>query len=82
MNRAVRESCVASNMDQRQARQLRDQLVAEAPGDVYVAHGATARASGCWLNEGETEAEVMSFSDWMKPLETQPGREASEYGFP
>ena len=31
--------CVASNMDQRQGRQLRDLLVARAPGDVYVAYG-------------------------------------------
>ena len=31
--------CVASNMDQRQGRQLRDLLVARAPGDVYMAYG-------------------------------------------
>ena len=31
--------CVASNMDQRQGRQLRDLLLAWAPGDVYVAYG-------------------------------------------
>ena len=31
--------CVASNLDQRQGRQLRDLLVARAPGDVYVADG-------------------------------------------
>ena len=31
--------CVASNMDHRQGRQLRDLLVARAPGDVYVAYG-------------------------------------------
>ena len=31
--------CVASNMDQRQGRQLRDLLVARAPGEVYVAYG-------------------------------------------
>ena len=31
--------CVASNMDQRQGRQLRDLLVARAPGDVYVTYG-------------------------------------------
>ena len=75
--------CVASNLDQRQGRQLRDLLVARAPGDVYVAYGTTAITSDCWLSEGDTEeAEVMSFSEWIKTRETQADTEVSEYEFP
>ena len=58
--------CVASNLDQRQSRQLRDLLVAQAPGDVYVAYGTAATTSDCWLSEGGIEAEVMSFAEWAK----------------
>ena len=39
---------------------------AEAPGDVYVADGATATTSYCWMKEGVPEAEVLSFSEWIK----------------
>ena len=74
--------CVVSNLDQRQGRELRDLLVAQAPGDVSVAYGTTARTSDCRLSECGTEAEVLSFSEWIKTRETQPGTEFSEYELP
>ena len=74
--------CIASNLDQRQGRHLRDLLVAQAPGDVYVACGTTLTTSDCWLNEGGTEAEVMSFSEWIKTRETQTSTEVSKYKLP
>ena len=41
--------CVASRMDERQARQLRNLLVSEAPADLTRFNGTTVRAAGCCL---------------------------------
>ena len=41
--------CVASNLERGQARQLRDLLVSEAPGEVTRSNGTTVQAAGCWL---------------------------------
>ena len=70
--------CVTSGMERSRARELRDQLVSQAPGDVYVACGTTVTTSDCWLRECETEAEVLSFSEWTKTREIQHGAEDSE----
>ena len=70
--------CVRSSLDRSSARQLRDQLVSQAPGDVYVSDGATATTSHCGLREGETEAEVLSFSEWIKTRGMQASGEVSE----
>ena len=43
--------CVESGLDKRQARQLRDMLVSEAPGDMTRSNGTTVEAVGCWLEE-------------------------------
>ena len=74
--------CVRSSLDRSSARQLRDQLVSQAPGDVYVSDGATATTSHCGLREGETEAEVMSFGEWVKEFETQACGEGTEITLP
>ena len=52
--------CVASNLDERQGRELRDLLVAQAPGDMSRRNGTTVTTSRCALNEGGTEADVLS----------------------
>ena len=51
--------------------------------DRTMAYGTTATTAYCWLSEGDTEeAEVMSFSKWIKTRETQADTEVSEYKFP
>ena len=65
--------CVTSGMERSCARQLRDELVSQAPVGVYWADGATVTTSRCWLREGETEAEVMSFGEWVKTRENEAG---------
>ena len=70
--------CVESGLDKRQAQQLRDRLVSEAPVGVYWADGATLTTSRCRLREGEPEAEVMSFAEWAKELGTQTNGENPE----
>ena len=70
--------CVESGLDKRQAQQLRDRLVSEAPIGVYWADGATVTTSRCWLREGGTDAQVMSFGEWIKTREMQPSRAVSE----
>ena len=70
--------CVASELERSRAKELRDQLVSQAPGDVYVACGTTVTTSDCWLRECETEAEVLSFSEWTKTREIQHGAEDPE----
>ena len=57
--------CVASGLEESCAKELRDQLVSRAPGDVYVAVGTMVTTSDCWLREGEPDAEVMSFAEWV-----------------
>ena len=74
--------CVRSSLDRSSARQLRDQLVSQAPGDVYVADGSTATTSACLLREGESEAEVMSFGEWVKTRENEAGGEGTEITLP
>ena len=70
--------CVASELERNRARELRDQLVSQAPVGVYWADGATVTTSRCRLREGETEAEVMSFAEWAKEFETQANGENPE----
>ena len=70
--------CVASDMERICARRLRDELVSQAPVGVYWADGATVTTSRCWLREGETEVQVMSFAEWAKELETQTNGEDPE----
>ena len=65
--------CVASELERSRARELRDELVSQAPVGVYWADGATVTTSQCWLREGETDAQVMSFGEWMKTRENEAG---------
>ena len=65
--------CVASELERSRARELRDELVSQAPVGVYWADGATVTTSRCWLREGETDAQVMSFGEWMKTRENEAG---------
>ena len=58
--------CIASGMGRSCARKLRDALVSQAPVGVYWADGATITTSRCWLLEGETEVEEMTFAEWAK----------------
>ena len=61
--------CVSSSLDRSCAKQLRDQLVSQVPGDADETNGTTVTTSHCGLREGETEAEVMSFSEWTNTRE-------------
>ena len=74
--------CVASDMERSCARRLRDQLVSQAPVGVYWADGATVTTSRCRLREGEPEAEVMSFAEWVKTRENEAGGEGTEITLP
>ena len=74
--------CVTSGMERSCARQLRDELVSQAPVGVYWADGATVTTSHCGLREGETEAEVLSFSEWIKTRENEAGGEGTEITLP
>ena len=65
--------CVASELERSRARELRDELVSQAPVGVYWADGATVTTFRCWLREGETDAQVMSFGEWMKTRENEAG---------
>ena len=70
--------CVTSGMERSCARKLRDELVSQAPVGVYWEDGATVTTSRCWLREGGTDAQVMSFGEWIKTREMQPSRAVSE----
>ena len=74
--------CVTSGMERSCARQLRDELVSQAPVGVYWADGATVTTSRCSLREGETEVEVMSFGEWVKTRENEAGGEGTEITLP
>ena len=70
--------CVASNLDERGASELRNLLVAQAPGDVSRRNGTTVTTSDCWPREGGTEADVLSLSEWIKTREMPAGTAVSE----
>ena len=42
--------CVASGMDERKARDLRNLLVSQAPDEWAGSNGTTLEAAGCWLS--------------------------------
>ena len=42
--------CVASGMDERQARELRNLLVSESLGEWAGSNGTTLESAGCWLS--------------------------------
>ena len=65
--------CVASNLDRSRARELRNQLASQAPGDLFVVDGTTLTASDCWLKEGAPEVEVMTFAEWANSREVHAG---------
>ena len=50
--------CVASNLDEWQARKLRDLMVTEAPGEWAFSSGTTLESAGCWLSVNIAEKEV------------------------
>ena len=58
--------CVASNLDQGGARELRELLVAEAPDEDLRIDGTTVMSPACRLKEGDDGVEVMSFAEWAK----------------
>lgn len=74
--------CVASGLGEICAKDLRDELVSQAPGEVYVAHETTVTTSNCWLKEGGPHVEVMSFAEWMELQETEADGPIPEYVFP
>ena len=55
--------CVASKLDRVIARDLRQMLVVEAPGEVFRIDETTVSSPACWLNN---DAEEMSFAEWVE----------------
>ena len=58
--------CVASGLGESCAEKLRDQLMSQAPRDVYLVADTAVTTPDCWLGEEEPEVEVLSFSEWAK----------------
>ena len=70
--------CVASNLEVGDARELRDLLVSEAPGEVKRSHGMTVEVRGCPLGEDAPPVFSMSFGEWVKSREGAAERENPE----
>ncbi len=58
--------CVASGLDKRGAKELREMLVVAAPDGVARIDGTTAVSPKCWLQEDDDDVEVMTFAEWAK----------------
>ena len=58
--------CIGSNLGAEDARELRDLLVREAPGDVRKRHGKAVDVRGCPLGEDASPALSMTFGEWVK----------------
>ena len=70
--------CVASNPGVGDARELRDLLVCEAPGEVRRSHGMTVEVRGCPLGDDAPPVFSMSFGEWVKSREGAAEREDPE----
>lgn len=58
--------CVRSGLDRRGGRELRDQLVAQAPEGSFRIDGTTVTTADCCVHREANDVEVMSFAEWVK----------------